>query len=93
MSVVASQSADKDVCHVVLLIMQVRVCVRGMFANVFFDNGSSSNFIREAFAKLCGFRGTEEELSVTTLGGVTTDLVVMKYSCTLLSVEGQLKVF
>ena len=93
MSVVASQSADKDVCHVVLLIMQVRVCVRGLFANVFFDNGSSSNFIREAFAKLCGFRGTEEELSVTTLGGVTTDLVVMKYSCTLLSVEGQLEVF
>ena len=55
--------------EVVLLIMKVRT-VRNGVANVFFDSGCTSNFVREDFAKSCGFKGKQEELSVTTLVGV-----------------------
>ena len=68
--------------EVILLVMQVR-CVRRKSANVFWDYGCTSNFIRKAFAQMCGFKGTEEHLNVTTLGGVTTDLTVIRYECSL----------
>ena len=38
-----------------------------------------SNFIREAFARMNGFKGAEYHLNVVTLGGVTTDLTVIRY--------------
>ena len=57
---------------VMLLIMQVSSPKRGIIANVFWDIGSSLNFIREDFAKKCGFKGVEKKLGVTTLGNVNT---------------------
>ena len=44
---------------------------RRILASVFWDIGSTSNFIREAFARACGFKGSERTLSVTTLSKVT----------------------
>ena len=79
--------------EVILLVMQVRCARRSLVANVFFDLGSMSNFIREAFARMNGFKGTEEHLNVTTLGGVTTDLTVMRYECSLRDVDGKLETF
>ena len=80
--------------EVVLLIMQVR-CVwkRSRNANVFWDLGSTANFITIRFAERCGFRGKTEELNVTTLGGVTTDITVTLYQCTLRDAEGNLEKF
>ena len=73
---------------VVLLIMNVR-SVKGNVASVFWDGGCSSNFVREAFAKICGFKGHEETLCVTTLGGVVTDYhKVISYKCSLRTVDG-----
>ena len=46
-------------------------------ANVFWDLGSTFNFITIRFAKKCGFKGEEKELNVTTLGNVTKDMVEM----------------
>ena len=74
--------------NVVLCIMKVRA-PKGYIASVFWDSGATSNFIREAFAKLCGFKGHKETLSVTTLGGVVTKyLVVTAYSCFLMDEDG-----
>ena len=42
-------------------------------ASTFYDNGCNCNFICESFAKKCGFKGREETLCVTTLGGVVPD--------------------
>ena len=53
-------SIDSEEEGVLLLIMQVRVTKR-ILASVFWDIGSTSNFIREAFARACGFRGRESK--------------------------------
>ena len=89
-----SQNAGEDKSEgVVLCIMLVRV-PRGIIAYVFWDNGSTSNFICEEFAKRCGFKGKPETLSVTTLGGKVTDyLQVVKYSCRILDENGDSYVF
>ena len=88
------KGADEDkVEGVILCIMIVRIS-RGILAAVFWDSGSTSNFIREAFAKRCGFKGKSETLSVTTLGGKVTDyLQVTKYSCTIKDENGESFVF
>ena len=79
---------------VVLLIMTVRTLKRGVYGSVFFDYGCTSNFIREKFAKQCGFVGQEETLSVTTLGGVVTDYrTVISYKCSLRDENGTVASF
>ena len=86
-------SQENESCRVVLCIMQVPAPGR-ITASVFFDSGSTSNFIREAFAKLCGFRGRLQTLSVTTLGGVVTEfLTVTEYNCELEDVNGKMVPF
>ena len=61
---------------------------------MFWDLGSMSNFIREAFAKACGFKGREKTLSVVTLGGVETDhMKVILYSCKMMAVDGKIYQF
>ena len=75
-----------------LLIMQV-LTVRKKKANVFFDYGSNKNFVKESFAKESGFKGRKEDLNVTTLGNVVTDIQVMAYQCTLRDVDGNMEVF
>ena len=88
-----TMTVNKDQSTVVLCIMQVPA-PRGLTASVFWDSGSSSNFIRETFAKLCGFRGKPETLSVTTLGGVVTELLtVIEYNCECKDVNGQMVPF
>ena len=78
---------------VVLCIMRVRA-PKGKEATVFWDGGSSVNFIREAFAKLCGFKWKWKTLSVTTLGGKVTDyLRVKQYTCSLLDESGEVFTF
>ena len=73
---------------VLLLIMSVRG-PKGTLASVFWDLGSTSNFIRESYARRCGFKGREETLSVTTLGGVDKDYyTVISYSCRLIALDG-----
>ena len=59
-----------------LQVMRVFAARKGKFANCFFDLGSTSNFVREKYAQESGFKGHTEELNVTTLGGVETDLTV-----------------
>ena len=71
-----TMSVNKDQSTIVLCIMQVPA-PRGLTASVFWDSGSSSNFIRETFAKLCGFRGKPDTLSVTTLGGAVTEFLTV----------------
>ena len=79
---------------VVLLIMKVRSAKKGLMSSVFWDIGCTSNFVREDFAKRCGFQGHKEKLSVTTLGGVETDYVsVTTYKCSLLDANGQTEHF
>ena len=80
--------ADK-VAGVVLMIMTVRTLRRGIDAFVFWDGGCTSNFIREKFAELLGFKGVEKTLSVTTLGGVVTEYRrVIEYTCYLKDENG-----
>ena len=45
--------------NVVLCIMKVRA-PKGYVASVFWDTGATSNFVRKAFAKHCGFQGHQE---------------------------------
>ncbi len=79
---------------VVLLIMTVRMLRKGQSASVFWDTGCTSNFICDAFAKLCGFRGEEVTLCVTTLGGVVTDYkTVISYKCSFLDADGYIHYF
>ena len=79
---------------VLLLIMNVMSFKRGSTVPVFWDLGSSSNFVLESYAKKCGFKGREEHLSVTTLGGVTTDYyTVIEYTCYIRSMDGTLEKF
>ena len=86
---------DENGCQesVMLLIMQVSSPRKGIEANVFWDLGSSLNFVREDFAKLCGFKGVEKKLAVTTLGNVNTVMSVMYYTCSLRDVDGNLEFF
>ena len=83
-----SMGIENDSEGVVLSIMQVKGPRKGVTANVFWDLGCTSNFVKESFAKKCGFRGRNEDLSVTTLGGVTTDMAVTTYQCSLYDVDG-----
>ena len=63
-------------------------------ASVFWDGGSSSNFVKESYAKQCGFKGRPESLAVVTLGGVEKDYhTVTTYTCFLRSLDGQLRKF
>ena len=87
----AGDSESED--GVVLLIMLVKNQRRGQYSSVFWDLGCTSNFVREQHAKQCGFKGTLKQLSVTTLGGVTTDMSVMLYTCFLREVDGTLQKF
>ena len=87
-------AVEKNSEGVVLLIMQVRSARKGLTVSVFWDNGCTSNCVREEYAKKCGFKGTLENLSVTTLGGVVSDYVsVTTYKCSLLDVNGQIEHF
>ena len=79
---------------VVLSIMQVRSWRGRTKTSVFFDLGSTSNFVRETFAKILGFKGRPENLSITTLGGVTTEFVsVTVYTCFIRDVNGKVEKF
>ena len=74
---------------VVLSIMRVQGSKNGTFATVFWDLGSTSNFVREDYAKRCGFKGRSQRLSVTTLGGVTTEFRnVTTYRCSIKDEDG-----
>ena len=74
-----------DVKHssdVVLPIMQVESWRGRSETSVFFDLGSTSSFVCETFVKNSGFKGRSENLSIITLGGVTTEFVsVTVYTC------------
>ena len=60
-------SSPTDDEGVVLSIMQVKACKKGLTASVFWDLGCTSNFVREQFAKACGFKGKSKKLIVKTL--------------------------
>ena len=76
--------------NVVLLIMDVPGPRKGVSCKVFFDLGSTSHFVREAFAKLMKFKGVRVRLCVTTLAGVVTEYVVTKYTCSMRDKNNQL---
>ena len=83
-------AVDKDKSDgVILCMMKVTDVKRRNHASVFWDSGRTSNFVREAQAELCGFKGKKEELSVTTLGGEITDYSVTTYSCLIQDKEGK----
>ena len=90
----ANATSDNVSNIVVLLIMKVQMLRKGKSASVFWDTGCTSNFIRDDFAKECGFRGEEVTLNVTTLGGVVTDYkTVISYKCSILDTEGYIHYF
>ena len=66
---------------VLLLIANIRSCQKNETVTVFFDLGSTSNFVREAYAQRMKFKCRQELLCVTTLTGTVTDYTVMTYSC------------
>ena len=83
---VSSTDSNKEE-GVLLLIMNVRA--KRTLVSVFWDLGSTSNFIRESCARRCGFKGREETLSVTTFGGVDRDYyTVISYTCRLIDLDG-----
>ena len=91
---VHSLAANGNLQTVILLIMSVRTSKNNISAVVFWDSGCTSNFIRDEFAKKCGFVGKEETLSVTTLGGVVTEYKkVISYQCTLRDENGVFQQF
>ena len=90
---VYSQQGRRGVEGVLLLIANVRSCWKGETATVFWDLGSTSNFVREAFAKKMKFSGRQERLCVTTLTGTVTDYTVMTYSCSIRDEENRLHHF
>ena len=62
--------------------------------SVFWDLGCTSNFIRDEFAKRCGFKGTVENLSVITLGGKVSEYMsVTTYKCSMITVNGETEFF
>ena len=73
-------SQGSSEARVVLLITTVW-CTKETAASVFWDLGSTSNFVREAFAKKMCFKGHQQQLCVTTLNGVVTDYEVTTYKC------------
>ena len=81
---VMSTASDED--GVVLSIMRIKI--KAYTASVFWDLGSTSNFIREEFAKMCGFSGKTERLTVKTLGNVITDYTVISYHCSMKDTNG-----
>ena len=87
------ERGEQVTATVVLMIMKVRSIRNDNPANVFWDTGCTSNFVREEYAKKCGFHGKQEELSVTTLGGVVTDITVIAYKCALRDVDGNVEYF
>ena len=88
-SQVVSIGAEGSSDGVVLSIMNIRVPKKGLVASVFWDLGCTSNFVREAFARQCGYKGYPEKLSVTTLGGVVTEYKsVTRYRCSLIDQNG-----
>ena len=92
-SVSVNNNSTSSATGVFLLIMQVRGRKKSLSASVFWDLGSTSNFVKEDYAVRAGFPGHKDELFVTTLGGVTTDLTVMTYQCCLRDVDGNLVYF
>ena len=94
LSMEVSMSAKLPSNNVVLSIMNVRIPKKRIQASVFWDLGCTSNFIRQEFAEMCGFKGHSEKLSVTTLGGVVTDYkTVTKYDCAILDENGNAESF
>ena len=78
---------------VLLQIMNVKSHRKGKEASVFWDGGSTSDFVREGYAKAMGFTGKIEHLCVTTLGGVVKDITVTTYSCSLRDTDNKLEEF
>ena len=78
---VYSGSSDAPV---VLLITTVPSPQKKECASVFWDLGSTSNFVRNAFAEKMKFQGRQERLCVTTLNGVVTDYEVTTYKCCIM---------
>ena len=78
-----SQQDQHSVEGVLLLIANVSGCRRNEMATVFWDLGSTSNFVREAYAKKMQFKSRQERLCVTTLTGTVTNYTVMTYSCSI----------
>ena len=77
---------------VMLLLMQVKTLKKP--ASVFWDLGSDSNFVRDDYAKECGFKGVKSNLCVTTLGGEEKNFIeVMIYTCFIVDVNGQTEKF
>ena len=68
---------------VLLLIANIRSCQKNESVTVFWDLGSTSNFVREAYAQRMKFKCRQERLCVTTLTGTITDYTVMTYSCSI----------
>ena len=85
--------AESGADGVMLSIMKVLSPKKGVDANVFWDLGSTDNFVRDSFAKMCGFKGREENLNVTTLGDVVTDITVTTYNCSLRDANGNVEHF
>ena len=94
-SIVKTMSCNGDKEEgVVLLIMNVRMPNKKFTASVFWDYGSNANFVRDAFAKESGFRGRQDVLSVTTLGGTVTEYkTVTTYTCSIRDINGQIHSF
>jgi hypothetical protein len=87
-TVVLSTSNNRNE-NVVLSIMTVRGPKRGDSATVFWDLGSELNFVREEYAKKCRFKGSTDELSVTTLSGKVTEYQrVTIYQCRIRDTDG-----
>ena len=66
-----------------LQIMRVKGTRKNTSVIVFWDLGSSSNFVREEFAIENGFRGVMKKLRVKTLRNVVTDYTVTSYACSM----------
>ena len=91
---VLSANCEEKSEPVVLLILKVPTLKKCNTASVFWDTGCTSNFIKDDFAKQCGFRGKEVTLNVTTLGGVVTDYkTVLSFRCSLLDTNGYIHYF
>ena len=92
-AIIDVHTSSKKEETVVLLIMQVRTSIGKLNLAVFWDIGGTFNFVREAFARRCGFRGKEQHVSVRTLGGVVTEYTVILYTCFLKDENGEIQEF
>ena len=84
---------DDQPNSVLLLIMNVQSPRRGENCTVFWDLGSTSNFVREAFARLMNFKGVQKRLCVTTLAGAVTEYTVTRYQCCIRDINNELFYF